>query len=33
CSLGTWLAGGTLIMIKKKYEIIDSGVDPEDRIA
>ena len=33
CSLGTWLAGGTLIMIKRRYEIIDSGTDSEGRIA
>ena len=33
CSLDTWLAGGTLIMIRKKYEIIDSGSDSENRIA
>jgi len=33
CSMGTWSAGGTLIMLKKKYHIIDSGIDADGRIA
>ncbi|CAF3298203.1 unnamed protein product [Rotaria socialis] len=33
CSLGTWAAGGTLVMIKKKYNVIDTGTDSDGRIA
>ncbi|CAF3557390.1 unnamed protein product [Adineta steineri] len=32
CALGTWSAGGVLIMIKKKYNIIDCGSDAIGRI-
>ncbi|CAF4546661.1 unnamed protein product, partial [Rotaria sp. Silwood2] len=33
CSLGTWTAGGTLVMIKKKYDVIDASTDPDGRTA
>ncbi|CAF1431963.1 unnamed protein product, partial [Rotaria sordida] len=32
CSLGTWVADDTLVMIKKKYEIIDVSTDSVGRI-
>ena len=32
CSLGTWCAAGVLIMVKKKYNIIDYGSDTIGRI-
>lgn len=33
CSLGTWSAGGVVVMIKHNFSIVDSGVDHCGRIA
>ena len=32
CSLGTWSAGGSLIMVKKKHSVVDSGTDSSGRL-
>jgi hypothetical protein len=33
CSLGTWSAGGSMIMIKNRIPLVDSGTDHTSRIA